>query len=852
MTETPQISSTQQNCIENKSFFSFKKEWIAFPIIIAFAAIQMFPFTFGGQALMPDTWRSIHPWARGVDVNSNNANIYDTVLEYEPWYRYAQTCLKEGRIPHWNPWQFCGAPLYANRLIPLFYPPFILAALISSPERLLGWFQFFNLILSGTGMYLLLRRWSITSSVAVLSSCLFLTTGLHFLPFPPWTLGIVGFPWLIWAIEGFLLKPSFRQLSIASFITGNILLAGYPVLVVHLIYFTIMYAMVRWIMLNRGNPRKFAWVIFIIALLLNFLLGSGLASIANIPAYEYSKQTVRNIEGFVDRAFEREKLRLLTPIEEAGLDPVAARFGERTDMFLPINGRGTQRAWLYAGVLIYLLAVLGILGGHPVAHIIAVLGSLFGALVLVPEIYLGIINFLPGWTVSILLPFEVVNFAACILAAFGLEVLAGSRWQPDKAGKLIFILLSLTSAVLTYHWLIKAPVVNLPILRFVPDRNLLAHSAFHLSYLIIFILLSLWICSLLLINARNILFKWMLFVVILCFSLATHWYLQPVYSPIDYMPPTPFTEWIATIPNPDRGYESGNRIARWADLPLPFNPHKREKSPFTPNLHLRYGIQDVGGYDSLVPRRFIWYCSLFEDAIMEYRALIAFKASSIARHPRFRAMGVKWIISQGILPKESQSECELVWDDRIQGSQSGSDDSDDFIQVWKIRNPAPRAFLTRKVAFNSDPSDDPIVQAANLAAQKINAVVVEDASRPNRSFAFPEDISSNQSLILPDSEVIIEKDEPERVELTVKSNLDCYLILRDGWYPEWEAFIDDQPTTIYPADAAFRAVRIPPGEHKVIFSYNPRSYRLGMWTTIITLIILFALFTIPEKRQREA
>ena len=95
-------------------------------------------------------------------------------------------------------------------------------------------------------------------------------------------------------------------------------------------------------------------------------------------------------------------------------------------------------------------------------------------------------------------------------------------------------------------------------------------------------------------------------------------------------------------------------------------------------------------------------------------------------------------------PEEYPLACTLVWDDRYNGNREGSDEDDDFIQVWEVNKPLPRAFLTRKVAFSSDPSDDPLVQSLNWAAKGIYVVVVEDPGAENRTFAYPDYMLSHR------------------------------------------------------------------------------------------------------------
>jgi len=65
-----------------------------------------------------------------------------------------------------------------------------------------------------------------------------------------------------------------------------------------------------------------------------------------------------------------------------------------------------------------------------------------------------------------------------------------------------------------------------------------------------------------------------------------------------------------------------------------------------------------------------------------------------------------------------------------------------------------------------------------------------------------------------------------------------YLVLADTAYPGWEAYVDGRRVEILAANAAFRAVALPAGEHKVRFAYRPRSFSVGAVVSGIALCAL--------------
>jgi hypothetical protein len=79
---------------------------------------------------------------------------------------------------------------------------------------------------------------------------------------------------------------------------------------------------------------------------------------------------------------------------------------------------------------------------------------------------------------------------------------------------------------------------------------------------------------------------------------------------------------------------------------------------------------------------------------------------------------------------------------------------------------------------------------------------------------------------------------PNRVVVRVDGGGGGYLVLADVWYPGWVCRIDGQEVPVYRADHAFRAVALPAGSAEVVFSFEPRSYRVGWWVSCAALAVL--------------
>ena len=92
--------------------------------------------------------------------------------------------------------------------------------------------------------------------------------------------------------------------------------------------------------------------------------------------------------------------------------------------------------------------------------------------------------------------------------------------------------------------------------------------------------------------------------------------------------------------------------------------------------------------------------------------------------------------------------------------------------------------------------------------------------------------------------------EETQVSLRVNSRTPAYLVLKDAFYPGWEATVNGSPTPIYRANLLFRAVAVPAGESAVVFRFAPTLWRTALYIGIaLWIIAAIALLKLRAKER---
>jgi hypothetical protein len=94
--------------------------------------------------------------------------------------------------------------------------------------------------------------------------------------------------------------------------------------------------------------------------------------------------------------------------------------------------------------------------------------------------------------------------------------------------------------------------------------------------------------------------------------------------------------------------------------------------------------------------------------------------------------------------------------------------------------------------------------------------------------------------------------DPDRVDIETRGSAGT-LVLADAAYPGWRVSVDGHDAHAKTVDSLFRAVDIGAGAHRVVWTFRPLTLRIGLWISILTLVLLTAASVIwPSVLRRRA
>lgn len=94
------------------------------------------------------------------------------------------------------------------------------------------------------------------------------------------------------------------------------------------------------------------------------------------------------------------------------------------------------------------------------------------------------------------------------------------------------------------------------------------------------------------------------------------------------------------------------------------------------------------------------------------------------------------------------------------------------------------------------------------------------------------------SASTPSGIILEEKKDNNYFSAKAETDKESVLMLKVTYHPFWKATVDQKPVEIFMVEPAFMAIRIPPGQHTVEFTYFPAWYK--------NVLLIVSLLTLPS------
>ncbi len=844
--------------------------------LLIFPLLMFHQQTLGDRTLLPTEnlfqylpYSAYREVAQAPPVPHNHL-LSDMVLQNYQWKSFIRDQIAQGEIPLWNPHVFSGVPFLAAGQHSALYPLSIVYYLLPLSAAY-GWFILLNLWLAGLFMAGYMRALGVNRYGAGLAGLAFQLSGFMIASavFPMMVAAAVWLPLILWMIENILRGRTlwiFRGTAIPWVIIGAIglacnILAGHVEISIYTLLIFVPYAVFRLLgeALRRGreagrSPWRWAgfsgfWLGLMIA------LGLGLSALQLIPMLEFlggnwrsERSSLETVLGYAHPS--RDALQFLLPNfygSPAHHGYVDVFSGERvTDLrnaagetldFIDWGIKNYVEGALYVGVLPIFLAGYALVAGlrrRQGARGYAGVIVFFAALAILAVSFMfgartyALIFQLPGMN-QLNSPFRWVfamSFAVAALAGLGWHILSDqlnrTRWSLTwqlafgLALALAGAALCLGAGVTFFQYERYAALFDGLITNLAGAENAFADGrmfySFQLPQVVTLAILMLLSGVIFLWAARKRTGRWMIIALLMTgvdLLVATYGF-NPASDPLllEFKPPA--VEFLGGQPGDFRITSLEGDPGRPAIL--------------LPNLGMRHGLDDVRGYDSIIPAGYVATMrALQPQHQLDFNRIAPVYTTpdwnygggyeAVLSADLFNLLNIKYVLT----PRDWQST-PVGWR-TVYG--------DEAVTIWENLSVMPRAFVVDKADW----------EARWLA-------------EPGGGFHFGDFTTPSTALHVPRYQAAaITRDSGREKFIDVTAERDSWLVVSESYAPGWRAFARPRGAG---EDAEFglavrlvlanlQGLELPAGEWTLRLVYSPASVHLGMFVSAISVALMALL-----------
>lgn len=780
-----------------------RRDWGPPLFLLGLALVIFWPALWGMIHLETDFLHWVYPWRQqrvgpdsGACVSLANNLLQDPLLIYAPQDGLFNEMLKKGELLLWDPYQCGGHPLQAVGHPSMVYPPRLLLHWLLPPLTAREALLFLHLYLGGLFAYYYLRNMDLSRFASTLGGTVWMLGGYAAvsLEFEFVTAACAHVPLALLLVERTARARTLAAAAALALALGSLILVGHWQYVVYALLLIGGYAACR----AASEGIRVGLLLAAAA-----VLGVALSAVQLLPSLELFAQSQRPAMTpdtlFASARFLPENLLTLLLPDALGTPRhhfYLTRLKSGVQTYMDLCG--------YVGVLPLALAIMGCVAAPRRARFLqaAALLALLYAMGVPGVTWLcyvlpGFKNFAPIRTILI--------YSSCmaLLAAFGMQAFEDGRVGLRALRLALLAWLAVTVALVAFcarmghdegfvqalvlryvpGGLLERPPYVARSVDFVQQRALEVRDHFTMADPYLWVPLALgWAGLGLLYLSRlgRLSRPWFRVLFLLAVSVDLL-YFTARFS-------VPFPRASAFPDAPALHVLAGAREGPYRVAGLVRGIH--------PNLLTAYRIQDVAGYGSLFPTRYLELVGALSRHKQSY--LMADLWDGLGYRPGMAdLLGVRYHYTDPLhqLPRSLGRPIH------------GGD-----LNVYQNDTALPRCFLVPTARVEKDP-------------RRVLQAMLADDFDPRRAVYLEEEAPSTDAAAT--GRTLDMDYQPNRVRLTVEASRACWMVCADAWYPGWEARVDGAPTRLYRADYCFRAIRVERGVHHVEMAFRPRSFLVG-------------------------
>jgi hypothetical protein len=751
------------------------------------------------------------PWsahAPAAFTRPGNDLLSDIPQVFYPFLAQTAQSLRSGSLPLWTTNIYGGHPFLASYQTATFSLFTLPALVLPTAEALLAG-AIIKLLVGGLTMWLFLRRLGLSAPAIWFGALAWLLNPFSVMWVEHPVANVSAWlPLLLWSVDRLLASRAARDLALLAIAVAIVVLAGHPETSYKVLLFCGAYGVVG--LIANAREAGATWALrgreALVALLTRFapagVLGLALAAIQLVPFAEYLTQS------FVWE-YRREAAVNTSPaaLESLATAVVPNFFGNPSKgFFLSIqNTHGVfsnfNEQMLYPGMAVWMLAAVGFVARREAwrARFFAASAVIAALLMFGAPGFVQLLMLVPGAGVVLLTRFGLVTIAsAVVLGAYGVDALtrpvvddARVRLWPSIGA--LALAVALIAVFLGWTWPRLA------------DAGLLAST---LSWCAAALVMGALAVAAIAGRRRGRLspaaFATAAATLVVVDLFALGWRFHPMIPRAELFASTPEIDLVRADPGLFR-------VTGVEDALLP-------------NAAMVYGLQELRGYDGMQPSVHgeVLGISHKGGAWRVIRPSETFHVLDL--------MNVKYIFARGDVQLPSPHFTRLAQNEAGPARGEGA-------AVFRNEQALPRAFLVGAVRVSTRAESLRLIRANQVDFRR-EAVLYEPLPATEQPEpATPGAEGSARVVHYQDTRVEIDTDAVGR-RLLVFGDLD---------YPGWRATVDGAPVRIHRANRGLRGVALSPGRHRVVFTFEPMSVRIGAWLSLSALAVTGLLFSRRSK-----